>query len=352
MGIEVPGDAGSSSGSGQVMAERQGEQQVVLVARPAAWGLATACPACLQALLHLKLAEVPVALRYTAVQPDSEDVPCVEYKGDVGFASETGGIVQFLHDKDVLDLDSGLNVAELADLRAYKEMVNSCLGDAVSYELWMKENEAAATDMYFVALPWPVNKALYWKQQRSSLSRLGFSPGEARSESVGEMYRTAVAAYQALSVRLQDKSYFFGDRPTSLDAAVLAHLLLVLRAPFAVSELKDEVGKHSNLVRYAETHANYCSAENVLAAKPNPSRPAARAAASMPGKSSKRSSTSSSSGNPRSDKGPKKTNEKEKMFRKRSKYFIVGQFISVVLYVVLVGIDYEDGMEDVGADDD
>jgi metaxin len=44
------------------------------------------------------------------------------------------------------------------------------------------------------------------------------------------VYRHAEQAYSALAAKLGDQRYFFGDRPTSLYAAVLAHLLFLDKA--------------------------------------------------------------------------------------------------------------------------
>eukprot|EP00965_Chrysotila_dentata_P139383 4608879-Pleurochrysis_carterae.AAC.1 len=44
-------------------------------------------------------------------------------------------------------------------------------------------------------------------------------------------YLLGEEALLALSERLGDRSYFFGDTPTSLDASAFAYLVAVLRCP-------------------------------------------------------------------------------------------------------------------------
>lgn len=224
---------------------------LVLVRRPAAFGLPTACPACLPAFLYLRLAAVSFQELVTPVEPDSEDLPSVEYGDNVGFASENGGVVEFLRREHIVDLDAELSDSEKAELETCKAMMESWVADASAYEVWLRDNDRQCKAVYFGELPWGLVQVLDWKQRLAVMQRLGVTPenSAARSE---ELYRKASQAYSALSVLLGEQKFFFNNRPSSLDALVLGHLLFHMKVPFEVSTLKGEILKHQNLVNYAE----------------------------------------------------------------------------------------------------
>lgn len=313
---------------------------LVLVTRPAAFGLPTACPACLPAFLYLRLAAVSFQEQVTAVEPDSEDLPSVEYGESVGFASENGGVVEFLRREKIVDLDAGLSDSEKAELETCKAMMESWVADASAYELWLRDNDQQCKAVYFSKLPWGLVQALDWKLRLAVMQRLGVTPENAavRSE---ELYRKAGNAYSALSVLLGDQKFFFNNRPTSLDALVLGHLLFHMKVPFEISTLKGEIFKHENLVTYAESWSKQLLEEDgapIDAAfrpkvpPPPPSKPAPAKEREKPAKK------------PRS--------EKDLIFKKRAKYFVIAQFVAVLMYVVFSGFEVDAGDDDGVEDDD
>ena len=62
-----------------------------------------------------------------------------------------------------------------------------------------------------------------------------------------QVYAEAGAVFQALEERLRagggrgGARFFFGDRPSSLDALLLAHLLYLQSAPVSAPELRSKV---------------------------------------------------------------------------------------------------------------
>ncbi|KAL3685307.1 hypothetical protein R1sor_003329 [Riccia sorocarpa] len=319
---------------------------LVLLVRSGAWGLPTACPVCLPPYIYLKLAGVAFTPQYATFQPDSDDLPVLEYGNVVGYGSESGGIVGVLKREKICDLDEGLPDSAKADLNAYSAIVNSWLSDALLHELWLKENEKVVAQVYLSSLPWPVNKAIDWKQRRAVERHLGINT-ENVAERSAELYRKAAAAYEALSIRLQDQDYFVAGKPTSLDAAVLGHVFFVQHAPLELSFLKEQLNKHRNLVVYAEKMESKLLGDSAPTVFPPP-----RSSSPPPG--SYASSSSRGTAGPSNTKAaPKKRSEKDKLFRKRAKYFIIAQVAAVLLYVVFAGIEVEDeGLEDDGGVDD
>lgn len=177
---------------------------------------------------------------------------------------------------------------------------------------------------------------LDWKQRLAVMQRLGVTPENAVARSE-ELYRKAGQAYSALSVLLGDQKFFFNNRPSSLDALVLGHLLFHMKVPFEVSTLKGEILKHQNLVNYAENWCKQLLGEEVDAAfhpkvpPPPPTKPVSKE---------------------REKPAKKPRNEKDIIFKKRAKYFVIAQFVAVLMYVVFAGIEVDEGDEDDGGDND
>lgn len=309
---------------------------LVLITRPAAFGLPTACPACLPAFLYLRLAAVSFQEHVTGVEPDSEDLPSVEYGDNVGFASENGGVVEFLRNEHVVDLDAELSDSEKAQLEACKAMMESWVAHASAYEVWLRDNDRQCKAIYFSELPWVLVQALDWKQRFAVMQRLGVTPENTASRAE-ELYRKASQAYSALSVLLGDQKSFFNNRPSSLDALVLGHLLFHLKVPFEVSTLKGEILKYENLVNYAEHWSKQLLGEEQDAAF-RPKAPPPPPAKPVPKE--------------REKPAKKPRNEKDITFKKRAKYFMIVQFVAVLVYVLLAGIEVDDGDEDNGGEDD
>jgi metaxin len=109
-------------------------------------------------------------------------------------------------------------------------LVESRLQEALQYSLWLEEeNYRAYRQVYGAALPFPLNRILAYV----AVKRLEAQFKSQEIDQVlirAEVYRHAEQAYSALAVKLGDQRYFFGDRPTGLDAAVLAHLLFLEKA--------------------------------------------------------------------------------------------------------------------------
>lgn len=314
---------------------------LVLVTRPAGFGMPTVCPACLPVYLYLRLAAVSFREQVSAVEPDSVDLPCVEYGENVGFSSENGGVIEFLRKEKIADLDADLSDSEKAELETCKAMMQSWVADASAYEVWMRDNSRQCKTVYFSELPWGLVQALDWKQRLAVMQRLEITPENTMTRTE-ELYKKASNAYSALSILLSDQKYFFNDRPTSLDALVLGHLLFHLRVPLEVSTLKEAILKYQNLVDYAEHWSKYLLGEegNSIDSSFRPKTPHS-SHASPPRQGPKER-----------DNPEKERREKDIFFKKRAKYFVIAQVTAVLMYVVFAGYGVDDDGEDDGGDDD
>ncbi|OWM86969.1 hypothetical protein CDL15_Pgr016005 [Punica granatum] len=278
-------------------------EELTLVARKPGFGLPTACPSCLPVYIYLKFAGVPFRLDFNLANPDSDQIPYVESGTYVAYNNEKGGVIESLKDDDVLDLDSELRSAP--DFMSMRAMIGSWLEDALSYELWLGSDGSPAHKIYYTDLPWPL----------------------------GKIYRKATIAYGALSTRLGEEDFFF-NRPSSLDAAFIGHALIVLQALPETSTLRNKLLQHDNLVQYAEKHkAQFVEASS--------SSSSASQFPSIPKRGSK----------PKSETKKERTPQ-EKTFRKRAKYFLIAQFVAVLLFLSIMGGASDDAEVEIDDDDE
>ncbi|PWA94532.1 metaxin-related protein [Artemisia annua] len=302
--------------------EEQQQQQLTLVTRKACFGLPTACPNCLPVYIYLKFANIPFDLAFNNTYPDSEQIPYVEADTYVAYNNEKGGVIESLKEDNIVNLDS--EVQSLPEWVSTVAMINSWLSDAMLYELWVGSDGSAAQKIYYSDLPWPIGKILYLKQVHNVKQLLGISKDTAERRK-DEIYRKATIAYEALSTKLGEESYFTDNRPTSLDAFFLGHALITISALPETSKLRDILLEQANLVKYAYKHKT----ELLDAGSTSSSDPSS--SSSVP-----RRGPPNWGSKPKSQPKRERT-EEEKSFRRKAKYFLVTQMVAVLVFLSILG---------------
>ncbi|CAF2156927.1 hypothetical protein BRARA_G00147 [Brassica rapa] len=301
-----------------------------LVTRKPCFGLPTACPNCLPAYIYLKLAQLPFQLAFNSTFPDSDELPYFETGTYVAYNNEEGGVIEKLKKDGVVNLDSQLQ--SLPDYLSLKALILSWLEEALAYEMWVGTEGVSAWKIYYSDLPWVISKVLFYKQTYMAKTRLGIIK-ENSEEREKQIYKRASDAYEALSTRLGENKFLFEDRPSSLDAFFLSHILFTIQVLPETSVLRTKLLEHGNLVRYAEKlKLEFLEAPSSSSSPPLHSFP---------------SSFSRKGSKPKSKSKTEKT-EEEKKFKKRAKFFLAAQFLAVVIYLSVMGgvsndeLEYED----------
>ncbi|CAI8589941.1 unnamed protein product [Vicia faba] len=314
-----------------------------LVVRKPCFGLPVGCPQCLSAYIYLKLSQLPFHLDYHLNYPDSDQIPYFEVGDYVTYNNEKGGIIEGLK-RDLADLDVG--VSSLPEWIPTKVMLTTWLADALEYELWVGGDASSAYRIYYSDLPWTIGKVLFWKKARWVKHKHEISKDNAEVKEE-EIYGRANSAYDALSTLLGEENYLFENRASSLDAIFLAHALVVLQAFPESSILRTNFLKHANLVRYVQQHKE----ELIESAGTSASNDSYFGASSTSGGPSTKSSKFKS-------KHKKEKTKEEKKYRKRAKYFVVAQLVSVVLFLSIMSgfsddgeVELDDGDLDYGYDE-
>ncbi|KAF3504523.1 hypothetical protein F2Q69_00040580 [Brassica cretica] len=314
----------------------QDTSDFTLVTRKPCFGLPTACPNCLPAYIYLKLAQLPFQLAFNSTFPDSEELPYFESGTYVAYNNEDGGVIEKLEKDGIVNLDSQLQ--SLPDYLSLKALIVSWLDEALTYEIWVGTEGVSASKIYYSDLPWVIGKVLFYKQTYLTKNRLGLTK-ESAEQREKLIYKRASEAYEALSTSLLNKihrvfSYALPDnRPSSLDAFFLSHMLFTIQVLPETSVLRCKLLEQSNLVRYAER----LKSEFLEESSSSPSPPLHSFPSSFSGKGSKTKSK------PKAEKS-----EEEKKFKKRARFFLAAQFLAVIIYVSVMGgvssdeVEYED----------
>jgi metaxin len=105
----------------------------------------------------------------------------------------------------------------------------SWLEEALTYEIWVGTEGISTSKIYYSDLPWVISKVLFYKQTYLAKNRLGITKENAEQREK-QIYKRASEAYEALSTRLGEQKFLFEDRPSSLDAFLLSHILFIIQA--------------------------------------------------------------------------------------------------------------------------
>lgn len=294
---------------------------------------------------HLRLSGVGFEVQEQADSGTSPSgqLPALELQGEVAPGTGAGDIVRRLDGAALggalgaLDLDARLSPEQQADLAAFQALVGVSLAEAT---LWITWGDAEAYTRYTRAayssrLPAPLSYLVPRGQRKQVLRNLE----QRGSGSAAGALRLAARAYRALDAKLAaggGARYFFGDRPSSLDAAVLAHVLFHRTAPVSPQPLREELGKHPHLVKYCDRLA--AEVFNAPRAKPLPIGEGVRPEAGA-----------SSGGRARGGGGAGQATAKENPeYVRQRRIWLAMAFTVVVGYVLLgdvIDIEFLDSLE-------
>ncbi|XP_061197358.1 metaxin-2-like isoform X2 [Saccostrea echinata] len=136
-------------------------------------------------------------------------------------------------------LNTDLSETERSELRAYCAMVSSILGRA----------EVTQTRVGSVH-PWPLNwmiPMLKKSEVKSHLKSVGWA-----DKSLEDVLDEIKSCCQALSERLEQQKYFFGDSPTELDALVFGHLFSLLTIELPLVNIAGNIREFVNLTNFCQ----------------------------------------------------------------------------------------------------
>ncbi|KAF7996218.1 hypothetical protein HCN44_001850 [Aphidius gifuensis] len=208
------------------------------------WGLPSIDIQCLQVLAYAKFSDVPLTIREinNPFRTPRGLLPVLRY--DNKSLDSPDDIIQFFR-KMNYTCDDSLTPKQCADIVSYDHMLKESLYPAMQYIWWIDQKNFTELmrPWYAKAIPFPLNfyyPSQYEKQAQAMMESL--YPNE---ESMTQKCITL------LSNRLGDDSdYFFGTKPTYLDAIVYSYLAPLLKLPLPNSSLQNHLKACTNLVKF------------------------------------------------------------------------------------------------------
>lgn len=155
-------------------------------------------------------------------------------------------------------LSSHLADEQKAEMKAYISLVDSVLVNAVLHILWFDKETYTEVTKVRCGSPykWPLNKLIPLKKYYE-VKRLLKSLGWA-GKSLSEVYDGVNSCCQSLSEKLGEQPFFFGEKPTELDAVVFGHLYTLITTALPADRLTEIVRSHANLAAFCQrVHEQY-----------------------------------------------------------------------------------------------
>ncbi|ORX57304.1 hypothetical protein BCR36DRAFT_319627 [Piromyces finnis] len=135
--------------------------------------------------------------------------------------------------------------------KAFSSLVEEKLTLAWLYNKWCDEVnfKTLTLDEYHHLYPKPFSYILAYLEKRKIIKSLLSKKCVLKDE---DIYLQAKMTLEAISEKISSNQFFFGERPTYLDATLFAHLHIILSTPSQQSELRRLVLQYENLVHYTK----------------------------------------------------------------------------------------------------
>eukprot|EP00039_Didymoeca_costata_P030039 m.27655 g.27655 ORF g.27655 m.27655 type:complete len:294 (+) comp7916_c0_seq3:70-951(+) len=223
------------------------------------WGVASVEPKCLSVLAYLRFAKITSVTVETTKELYSTALyhqrgllpPLVFTKNEDGEENEENCISTvpqiIARLRGVANIDSNLSTKDCADAVAIETMLTSMLYPAIQHFLWLdpKNYQDVTRPSYATSLPFPL-AAFILPTMVSKARAVTHSNDEL------EIKQKASQCLETLADLLGSSKYFYGNRPSSIDAIVFGYIGIILRSSLPHAALRLEVNTHPKLVEWFE----------------------------------------------------------------------------------------------------
>lgn len=215
------------------------------------FGLADASPFVLKTDLYLRMTGMDYKLVYDfnmVRNAPKGKLPVLEENGEL--IPDSSFIIKHLKDKHNVDLDAELSEEQRAIAFHVTKSMEEHLYWCLLHSRWVRdESWTRLAPALFGKLPMPLRLVVPKVVRRGVIKSCeGHGLGRHTEE---EVMQIADQSFASLSVFLGDKPYFFGDKPSSLDATAFGLLSQFMIATFD-TPMSDMAKKHANLLAYCQ----------------------------------------------------------------------------------------------------
>ncbi|WP_372370761.1 glutathione S-transferase family protein [Candidatus Uabimicrobium sp. HlEnr_7] len=215
---------------------------------PGSWGLPSSSPFCIKVETYLLITQIP----YKTVW---ENNPGRGPKGKMPFIkdqkkviADSSFILEYLQSNYEPNLDLNMDETQKVIMLAFQRLIEESLYWVLLYSRWgdtqgWQEIKKEITPM----LPPLIGKAII-HIIRKNLLRQAYAQGMGR-HTREEIYSIGKSNIEALAKFLENKPYFFGDKPRSIDCSFYSFLITILQSP-VTGPLQDYTKSFVNLREY------------------------------------------------------------------------------------------------------
>ncbi|MFZ2170980.1 MAG: glutathione S-transferase family protein [Methylococcaceae bacterium] len=217
-----------------------------------------ASPFCVKVEAYLRLSGLPYqtlsGAHYLRKAPKGK-LPYIEDNGKI--IADSSFILNYLKETYGDPLDNDLSKTDKAIAHAFIKMIEENLYWTLVHARWkLDQNATALNKEFFGGIPFPLNKIIAFIARKNVMNAL-YKHGMGR-HSDDEIVEIGNRDLQALSDFLDNKTYFFGDKPATLDAVAYAMLVEMIRIPVFTAPIFDRAKSYRNLVEFTgRFHQNY-----------------------------------------------------------------------------------------------
>ncbi len=209
------------------------------------FGLPEISPYATKAEVQLKIAGLDY--RKAKGRPDHSpkgQIPYIEDEGEL--IADSTFIRAHMEGKYGVDLDFGLDAAQRAEAWALERMIENHLCWTMVHARWLlRPNFDKGPGHFFDAAPDGVREAVR-KQVNANVRAVGL--GRHSDEEIADL---GAKSLWALSLRLGDRRFLFGEVPSAVDATAFG-VLAGLLTPYFDSPLRERAEGFANLVAYVD----------------------------------------------------------------------------------------------------
>ncbi|PHZ84391.1 glutathione S-transferase family protein [Paremcibacter congregatus] len=210
-------------------------------------------PFCVKVETYLRMTDQPYEVHTGAHLLRSSPKSKLPYIRDGGkIVADSTFILHYLEARQDESLDGHLTPEQQAIAHGMTKMIDENLYWTLVHGRWILDhNWVIISKLFFGSLPFPL-KLFVPNMVRKNVRRRLKEHGIGRHSSQ-EITEIGSWDLKALSDFLGNKTYFFGDKPSTLDAAVFGFMSQMVLSDAFSAPIIDVARSHANLVRH--THA-------------------------------------------------------------------------------------------------
>jgi glutathione S-transferase len=217
---------------------------------PPMFGIPNPSPFCMKLETWLRMTGLPFEI-VRVVDPrkgPKGKVPWIEDQGRT--IADSAFIIEYLNQAYGAPRETGLDADQRAASLALQRLIEDHLYWAIAHGRFLDDEVWPSTKTQFLAgFPAPF-RPLVGRVVRKTIAKSLHLQGLGR-HSQDDLYRLACDDLTALSTALGNKQYFFGERPTEIDATAYGFLAQVLWAP-GPRRMREHMEQTGNLPAFCE----------------------------------------------------------------------------------------------------